>query len=50
MARNYSNIDLANKMECISKKGYLLSAYYTSSAQGKFPPSNFEMAFLLETV
>lgn len=25
MARNYSNIDLANKMECISKRGYLLS-------------------------
>ncbi len=26
MARNYSNIDLANKMECICKRGYLLSA------------------------
>lgn len=26
MARNYSNIDLANKMECISKRGYILSA------------------------
>lgn len=25
MAGNYSNIDLANKMECISNKEYLLS-------------------------
>lgn len=25
MARNYSNVDLANKMECINNRGYLLS-------------------------
>lgn len=46
MARNYSNIDLANKMECISQRIIISSKnYYTSSAQGKFPPLKIEMAF-----
>lgn len=39
MGRNYSNIDLANKMECLSKRGYLLSSPKTTVHH--LPKENF---------
>lgn len=48
MAGNYSNIDLANKMECISKIEYLLSTSKITMhhlPREKFAPSRFEKNF-----